>query len=118
MFNVSSTRNFFWKSMVIAAGGIALSLTSGGAVASADPDLGPLLNTTCSYPQAVAALNAQAPGAAQKFSASPVAQVWLRNFLASSPDQRQRMVQQVQNLPALQQYVGVVQQVAGSCSNY
>lgn len=111
MLNVSLTK------LVIAAD-IALSLTAGAAVASADPDLGPLLTTTCSYPQAIAALNAESPGAAQRFSASPVAQVWLRTFLASSPDQRQRMVQQVQNLPSLQQYVGVVQQVAGSCSSY
>src|ERR1700692_1974317 len=110
--------NVSWTKLVIASGGIALSLTSGVAVASADPDLGPLLTTTCSYPQAVAALNAQAPGAAQKFSASPIAQSWLRTFLASPADQRQRMVQQVQGLPALHQYVGVVQQVAGSCDSY
>ena len=112
MLNVSSTK------LVIAIGGIALSLTTGAAVASADPDLGPLINTTCTYPQAVAALNAQSPGAAQDFSASPVAQAWLRTFLASPRDQRQRMVQQVQSIGALQQYVGVVQQVAGSCSSY
>jgi hemophore-related protein len=110
--------NVSWTKLVIAIGGIALSLTTGVAVASADPDLGPLINTTCSYPQAVAAMNAQAPGAAQRFSASPVAQAWLRTFLASSTDQRQRMVQQVQSIGALQQYVGVVQQVAGSCSSY
>jgi hypothetical protein len=55
MFNVS------WTRLVIAVGGIALSLTTGAGVASADPDLGPLINTTCTYPQAVAALNAQSP---------------------------------------------------------
>ena len=112
MFNVSRTR------LVIAVGGIALSLTTGAGVASADPDLGPLINTTCTYPQAVAALNAQSPGAAQDFSASPVAQAWLRTFLASPTDQRQRMVQQLQSLGGVQQYVGAVQQVAGSCSSY
>jgi hemophore-related protein len=118
MLNVSWTRSFLWKSVVIAAGAIALSLTSGGAVASADPDLGPVVNTTCTYPQAVAAMNDQAPAAAQQFSASPLAQSWLRSFLAAPADRRQRMVQQVQSLPAFQQYVGVVQQVAGVCSNY
>jgi hemophore-related protein len=110
--------NLSWTKLVIAAGGVALSLTTGAAVASADPDLGPMINTTCSYPQAMAALNAQAPAAAQRLSASPVAQVWLRTFLASPVDQRQRMLQQVQSLPSLQQYAGVVQQVAGSCSSY
>jgi hemophore-related protein len=112
MFNVS------WTRLVIAIGGIALSLTTGAAVASADPELGPLINTTCTYPQAVAALNAQSPAAAQDFSASPVAQAWLRTFLASPTDQRQRMVQQLQSLGGVQQYVGAVQQVAGSCSSY
>ncbi len=112
MFNVS------WTRLVIAVAGIALSLTTGVAVASADPDLGPLISTTCSYPQAVAALNAQDPGAAQDFGASPPAQAWLRTFLASPTDQRQRMVQQVQSIGELQQYVGVIQQVAGSCSSY
>ena len=112
MFNVS------WTRLVIAIAGIALSLTTGVAVASADPDLGPLINTTCTYPQAVAALNAQAPGPAQDFAASPMAQAWLRSFLAAPTDQRQRMVRQLQSLGAVQQYVGVVQQVAGSCNGY
>ena len=112
MFNVS------WTRLVIAIAGITLSLTTGAAVASADPDLGPLINTTCTYPQAVAALNAESPGAAQDFSASPAAQAWLRTFLASPTDQRQGMVQQVQSLGGVQQYVGVVQQVVGSCNGY
>jgi hemophore-related protein len=110
--------NVSWTKLVIAIAGIALSLTTGVAVASADPDLGPLINTTCTYPQAVAALNAQSPGAAQDFSASPVAQAWLRSFLAAPTDQRQRMVQQLQSLGGVQQYAGVVQQVFGSCNSY
>jgi hemophore-related protein len=110
--------NVSWTKLVIAMGGIALSLTTGVAVASAQPDPGPLINTTCTYPQAVAALNAENPAAAQDFSDSPVAQTWLQTFLASPPDQRQRMIQQVQSIPGLQQYVGVVAQVSGSCSRY
>ena len=112
MFNVS------WARLVTAVAGIALSLTTGVAVASADPDLGPLIDTTCTYPQAVAALNAQAPGPAQDFAASPPAQAWLRSFLASPRDQRQRMAQQLQSFGGVQQYVGVVQQVVGSCNSY
>jgi hemophore-related protein len=112
MFNVS------WTRLVIAIAGIALALTTGAAVASADPDMGPLINTTCTYPQAVAALNDQAPGPAQDFSASPLAQAWLRSFLAAPRDQRQRMAQQLQSLGGVQQYVGVVQQVVGSCNSY
>jgi hemophore-related protein len=110
--------NALWTRLVIASVGVSLSLTTGAAVALADPDMSPLINTTCSYPQAVAALNAEAPAAAQRLAATPMAQIWLRSFLASSPDQRQRLAQQIQNLPSLQQYVGVMQQVAGSCGGY
>jgi hemophore-related protein len=110
--------NALWTKLVIASVGVSLSLTTGAAVASADPDMSPLINTTCSYPQAIAALNAEAPAAAQRLSASPVAQIWLRSFLSSAPDQRQRMAQQIQNLPSLQQYAGVMQQIAGSCGSY
>ena len=53
--------------LAVAVGGLALSLTAGAGVASADPDLDPIVNTTCTYPQAVAALNAQNPAAAAVF---------------------------------------------------
>ena len=80
MLKLSSTR------LIVAGGGLALSLAIATGVASADPDLGPLVNTTCTYPQAMAALNAQSPAAAQEFSASPTAQAWLRTFLGAPVD--------------------------------
>lgn len=52
----------------VAVAGLALSVTFGAGVASADPDLGPIINTTCSYPQVIAALNAQNPAAAAQFN--------------------------------------------------
>ena len=104
--------------LVVAVGGLALPLATGIGVAAAEPDLGPLINTTCSYSQAVAALNAQSPDAAQAFSRSVVAQAWLSSFLASSPDQRQRMLQALQGSRTAQQYIGAAMQAAGSCSNY
>ena len=54
--------------LVVAAGVLALSFTTGIAVASADPDLSPLINSTCSYGQVVQALNDQPGGAAQAFN--------------------------------------------------
>ena len=45
--------------LAVAVGGLALSLTAGAGVASADPVLDPIVNTTCSFPQVMAALNAQ-----------------------------------------------------------
>ena len=112
MVNLSSTK------LVAAIGGLLLSSAAGIGVASAEPDLSPLINTTCSYSQAIAALNAQSPDAAAAFSASPVAQVWLRSFLASSLDQRQRMLQSLQGSRTAQQYVGVALQAANTCNNY
>ena len=111
MVNLSSTK------LVVAIGGLALSLITGIGVASADPDLSPLISTTCTYSQAIAALNAQSPDAAAAFSASPVAQVWLRSFLAAPADQRQRMLQLLQGGRA-QQYLGAALQAANTCNNY
>jgi hemophore-related protein len=101
-----------------AVGGLALSLAAGSGIASADPDPGPLINTTCTYSQAMAALNAQSPDVAGQLASSPVAQSWLRSFLASPVDQRQRMIQSVQSLPGAAQYTGVVLAVANTCNNY
>ena len=41
------------------------------AVANAAPDLSPLVNTTCTYEQLVAGLNAVSPAMAAQFTANP-----------------------------------------------
>jgi hemophore-related protein len=108
-----------WLSRVAAGvAGLALSLTAGAGIASADPDLGPIVNTTCNYRQVMGAMNAESPEAAAQFNASPGAQAWLRSFLAAPPAKRQQMALQVQAMPALQQYQGVITQVANTCNNY
>jgi hemophore-related protein len=104
--------------VAVAVGGLALSLIAGAGTASADPDLGPIVNTTCSYPQVIAALNAQDPAAAAQFNASPFAQSALRQFLAAPPSQRMSMAQQAQSSPRAQQYFGLVQSVAATCNNF
>jgi hemophore-related protein len=101
----------------VAAGALALSLSAGVGVASADPYDG-VVNTTCNYGQVMAALNATNPGAAAQLSASPVAQSYLQRFLASPPPARAQMVVQLQAMPGASQYVGVVESVAGVCNNY
>jgi hemophore-related protein len=110
MIKLSLTR------LAVAVGGLALSLTAG--VASADPDLGPIVNTTCSYPQVMAALNAQDPAAAAQFNESPMSQSYLRQFLASPPSQRQAMAQQIAGSPGAQQNSGLIQQVFNTCNKY
>jgi hemophore-related protein len=96
---------------------VAFALTAGAGIASADP-LDPVINTTCNYGQVMAALNATDPGAAAQFNQSPMAQGYLRQFLASPPPRRAQMAQQLQAMQGAGQYVGLVEQVAGICNNY
>jgi hemophore-related protein len=107
-----------WIRLAAAVGGLALSLVAGAGIASADPDLGPAINTTCSYPQVVAALNAQSPAAAARFNSSPSAQGWLQSFLASPPAQRAQMAQQAEAMPGAAKYIGLIGQIANTCNNY
>ncbi|RFD24592.1 hemophore-related protein [Mycobacterium uberis] len=98
-------------------GGVALALAAATGIASADP-LDGVIGTHCNYRQVMAALNAADPGAAAEFNSSPMAQSYLSHFLAASPTQREQMVQQIKAMPGAAQYLGLVDQVAGTCSNY
>ncbi|MGB8206317.1 MAG: hemophore-related protein [Mycobacterium sp.] len=104
--------------LAAAVAGLALSLSVGAGVAAADPDLGPIVNTTCNYAQVMAALNAQDPGAAAQINSSPVAQSYLHQFLLSPPSRRMAMAQQIASSPGAQQQFGLVQQVAATCNNF
>lgn len=104
--------------LAAAAGGLALSLIGGAGIASADPDLTPIINSTCTYDQAVAALNAQYPDAAAEFNSSPMAQGFLHQFADASPDQRLQMAQQIEGIPSAQPYLDTMQQVAKICNKY
>lgn len=92
-------------------------MTVGAGRAFADP-LDPAINTTCSYPQAVAALNAASPAVTQQFNASRAAQAWVRAFFSSPVDQRRRMAVQAQSVPGAQDYVGLILQIANTCNDY
>jgi hemophore-related protein len=103
--------------LAAAVGGAAFALTAASGIASADP-LDPVINTTCNYGQVMAALNATDPAAASQFNASPLAQAYLRNFLASPPPKRAQMAAQIQAMPQAAPYFNDVLAVAGSCNNY
>ena len=108
MFNPSS------KELIAAAiGGLAVTF-AGTGVASADP----IVDTTCSYPQVIAALNTENPELAQKFSANPLAAAMLGNFLSSPPVERQELVQEFQTTSWGQKYFGAMASIAGTCNNY
>jgi hemophore-related protein len=104
--------------LVIAFAGLELSLSAGAGIASATPDTSAIVNSTCTYPQVMAALNDQNPGVANELNANPLAVGWLQGLVAAPPDQRAQMIQQVQGIPALQPYMPVIFQVAKTCNNY
>ncbi|MDD7813356.1 hemophore-related protein [Mycobacterium sp. CSUR Q5927] len=103
--------------LAAAAGGVALALSAAGA-AAADPDQDPAVNTTCSYSQVVAAMNAQSPETAAQFEATPMAKSFLQNFLASPAPQREEMLQQAQGVPEAAQFVNMVGPIAKTCDKY
>ncbi len=98
--------------------GTALSLTAVSGVASAEPDLGPAINSTCSYAQVVAALKAQYPDAAAQFNASPEAQAWLHDLVDSPPSRRIEMLREQENSPEAEPFKGIVVPLANTCHNY
>lgn len=112
------------SSLVTAAAGLSL----GAGLASAAPDLGPLVNTTCSYEQVNAALLVESPDLANELAKYSIAQNRLKQFLAAPVDQRQQIIQQAMSsypqwqskvgTPEGQQYAGAVAQVAATCNNY
>lgn len=104
--------------LVVGFGCLALSLTTAVGVASAEPDVNPIVNTTCSYPQVVAALSAQSPDLADQLNTSPMVQSTLQRFLASPPDARLQTVRQLQNTQWGQQYTSAMLQIANSCNSY
>jgi hemophore-related protein len=102
--------------LAAAVGGVAVAFSAATGVASADPD--PIVNTTCNYGQVMAALNATDPASAAQFNQSPVAQSYLRQFLAAPPPRRAQMAQQIRAMPQAAQFMGTIEQVAGVCNNY
>ncbi len=100
--------------LVVAGGGLAVALTAATGVAGAQPDPEIVVNSTCTYPQVMTALNEQAPASA----ADPIVTGWLERLIASPPEGRQTMVAEVQAMPWLQSYVPLIFQIAGTCNNY
>jgi hemophore-related protein len=108
----------FTARLILVSGGLLLSLITGGGIASAAPDVNAIVNSTCTYPQVMAALNAQNPDVANQVSSNPMATTWLQQLIASPPDGRRQMIAQAQGVPAVQQYAGLISQIANTCKNY
>jgi hemophore-related protein len=104
--------------LVTAVGGLAVSLAAGAGVASATPDLEPAINTTCTYPQLMEALNAQGPQVTMVLDQQPVLKAGLAQFIAAGPAQRRQTAQEIVNTPGSGPYIGPLQQAFSTCNNY
>lgn len=104
--------------LALAVGGPALVLAAGAGTASATPDIGPMVNTTCTFDQAMRAVHAENPFAASYLDASPPNLQFLRQFMSSTPDQRVSMLNAVKNNPGADEALPVFTQMMTSCVNY
>jgi hemophore-related protein len=100
--------------LVVGSCVVASAWTTGAGVASADPDLNSVIDTTCTYSQAESALKTLSPDDAAAFSDSPMAQTWLHAFLDSPVDQRRQLIQ----APEVGQYTSIILGMANTCKNY
>lgn len=92
---MSSARNAF---AVLAVSGFAAGAALfGTAVASADPlgDIGPLLESTCSFAQVDSALHKVAPDTAAQLDAAPAQKELVRQAFNQPPAQRKAAFQQL-----------------------
>ena len=111
-----------WLPRLVAAVGVsAVSLgvgVGGLGVASAAPDLGPAIDTTCSYPQFMSALNAQNPEADRVFNSSPVLRSGLTQFISAGRDKRREIAVFVAASPMFQPYLGTIEQAFNTCNGF
>jgi hemophore-related protein len=104
--------------VAVVVGGLAMTLTAGVGVASASPDLDPMINTTCTYDQWVHALHDENPGPASAFDSQPASQSFMQQFIASPPAQRASMAQMVSGMPGAEQSLPVIRQAFSTCNRY
>lgn len=99
-------------------GGVAAALTVGSGLASAVPDVGPMVDSPCSYDQAIKAVHAENPLAAKYLDQSPPNQQFLQVFLSSPREERVNLLNQIKNNPGADQALPVFTQMLTSCTKY
>ena len=104
--------------LVAGFGGVAVALVAGTGLAQAAPGDEAIVNSTCTYPQVIAALNAQDPAAAGQVTSNPVATGLLNSLIAAPPAKRQQMIDQYRGFPQVQQNIGLISSVATTCNNF
>ena len=110
----------FTTKMAAGLGGLAFAAMASSGIASAAPGDAVILNSTCSYPQVIAAANAQDPAATAALQSDPAANGFLQGLVASPPGspERQQKIDFVRSFPQAAQFNGLIQSVATSCNNY
>jgi hemophore-related protein len=108
----------FTTKLIAGTSGALLSLIAGSGIAAAIPDPSPIINSTCTYPQVIAALNAQNPALAAQLQGNAMATGWLHQLVNAGPDQRAKMVKQAEGTPGVTQYTDVIMSVANTCNNF
>ena len=112
--------------------GFSCTLGTGTASAASDPDLTPLIDTTCNYSQVIAGINDLDPGMGGEIANFPPAANRLQQFLALPNDQRQQFVDgevashpraqeiidAIEGDPGGQKDITILDQVSKSCGNY
>jgi hemophore-related protein len=107
-----------FTTLAVAAGGVALTLTAGAGLAGAEPNVDPMVNSTCTYEQAMTAVRTENPMAAQYLDQSPPNQQFLRVFLNSPHDERVSLLNQIKGNQGAAQALPVFQQMLASCTKY
>lgn len=112
--------------------GLSATLGAGTASAVSDPDLTPLVDTTCNYDQVIAGINDLDPGMGQEIANFPPAANRLQQFLALPNDQRQqfvdgelsahpraeKIIDAIEGDPGGQEDLTILDQVSQSCGKY
>ena len=106
--------------MALGLSGVAAALMVGSGIASAAPGDAAIVNSTCTYPQVIAALTDKDPAAANALTSDPSANGFLQALIAAPPGspERQQKVNFVRSIPQAAQYNGLISSVANSCNNY
>ena len=106
--------------LVAGVSGLAFAAMAGSGIASAAPGDAVILNSTCTYPQVIAAANAQDPAATAALQNDPAANGFLQGLVASPPGspERQQKIDFVRSFPQAAQFNGLIMSVATSCNNY
>ena len=77
-----------------------------------------MINTTCSYDQAMRAVHAENPAAAQFLDQSPPNQQFLQEYLASSPDQRLDLLHAIEHNRGAAQALPIFRQMMTDGTRY